>query len=135
MENICVNKSMKNKLSRILVLIGIIFAGYWIFVNFDYLFNPELYFLSFPKVAFLPISYKFIIYILPILLGLIGIIKSKSKPVMSGILMIAGGGIFFYNFLLYFVPYNCYIADYVFLIPALSLIIGGLLMLIQDKTK
>ena len=126
---------MKNKLSIILGLIGIIFAGYWISINFHFFFGTELQFLPYPKIVFPSLLLLFILYILPILLGLIGAIKARKKPMTSGILMIIGGSIFFYDFLTFFVPYADTITNYVFLIPALFLIIGGLMMSIGNKNK
>ncbi|MCX6764557.1 MAG: hypothetical protein NTU58_02505 [Candidatus Nealsonbacteria bacterium] len=130
---------MKNRLSIILVLTGTIFAGYLIYFFYpDYLSDLYIKIIlvlhMVDKILFIwSLLRQFIIWIFPIIFGLIAIIISFKKPIISGLLMITGGSILLYQFIIYYFLYGKHDFYYLFLIPATLLITGGLIMLFGNK--
>ena len=92
-------------------------------IKFYYQVNEsEFYFFKiFPSEIFL--------FVLPVLLGIIGVIIIKRSPIMSGTLMFAAGIIILFGYFnsLLFLP------EYFLALPGTFLIIGGLLSLMRCK--
>ena len=109
-------KKYPERLPRFLGLMGGIFLIFWFVIDIPYLLNETTdLFLS-------------LLFLLPVLAGLIGAIKIKNRPIIGGLFMLIGGSVSFLEFLMFsFGGVNPFI-----LFP-LFMLIGGVLALIRNK--
>jgi len=119
---------------KFLAVLAIALTLSWFFANFQEFSDVSktgFFLFELNKIGFslfyLGTNYTFLV--LPILLSLIGTLRIKNRPILSGSFILAGGIVHLLNFLASFLP-----GDNFFLaIPAFFLIIGGLLTLVRNR--
>lgn len=111
-------------LPRILGIIGVIFISVPTFLNF----LGEI--LSTRNVSVLLEILFF--GILPSLLGVAGVVKLWSNPIAGGFLMLLAGGLIFFDLIREY-PYYI-VTDFSSLVPSMTLICGGIIVLIRTRT-
>jgi len=117
---------------KILGAAGIITASP-MFLSYFVKLSNDIYFYSVVKrfdfYLFKILPSEFFLFIIPVLLGLIGILKIKNKPILSGSCMLTGGIITIFGFLnfLLFHP------NYFLAAPGSLLIVGGALTLMRYR--
>ena len=117
---------------KILGVAGIVTASPMFLSYFVKLFN-DIYFYAvvnrFDFYLFRILPSELFLFVVPVFLSLIGIIKIKNEPILSGFCMLTGGVITIFGFLnsLFFLP------NYFLAAPGSLLIIGGALTLMRYR--